>query len=182
MKLTVSQPVTFLAPLETWQFTTVFKTSWLWQLSTDTGIESTLCHPTFGRTILLLLSHLFLDLPRVPFLSHFPLRYYIIFYCSSTWCIFHLAYPPSVDELNKHDSYSIFVNCKWVVTWWQQYSTHLHTNNTQNNTIHICTQTVHRTTQKQYTEQHNNLWEFGPCPVLARFTLAFALQLRKKHG
>jgi hypothetical protein len=29
----------------------------------------------------------------------------------------------------------IFVNCSWVYTWWQQYSTHLHTNNTQNNTI-----------------------------------------------
>jgi len=26
------------------------------------------------------------------------------------------------------------------------------------------------------------LGECGPCPVLARFTLAFALQLRKKHG
>jgi hypothetical protein len=24
----------------------------------------------------------------------------------------------------------IFVNCNWVVTRWQQYSTHLHTNNT----------------------------------------------------
>jgi hypothetical protein len=24
--------------------------------------------------------------------------------------------------------------------------------------------------------------ESGPCPVSARFTLAFALQLRKKHG
>ena len=35
---------------------------------------------------------------------------------------------------------------------------------------------------KQYTEEHNNLWECGPCHVLARFTLAFALQLRKKHG
>jgi len=52
-------------------------------------------------------------------------------------------------------------------------------------TVHIYTQTVHRTTQnKQYIEQHNNLWECGPCPVLAtrRFTIAFALQLRKKHG
>ena len=29
----------------------------------------------------------------------------------------------------------IFVNCNWVDTRWQQYSTHLHTNNTQNNTI-----------------------------------------------
>jgi len=26
--------------------------------------------------------------------------------------------------------YVIFVNCNWVVTRWQQYSTHLHTNNT----------------------------------------------------
>ena len=50
-------------------------------------------------------------------------------------------------------------------------------------TVHIYTQTVHRTTQnKQYIEQHNNFWECGTCPVLARFTLAFALQLRKKHG
>ena len=49
-------------------------------------------------------------------------------------------------------------------------------------TVHIYTQTVHRTTQnKQYIEQHNNLGECGPCPVLARFTLAFALQLRKKQ-
>jgi len=26
------------------------------------------------------------------------------------------------------------------------------------------------------------LEEFGPCPVFASYTLAFALQLRKKHG
>ena len=50
-------------------------------------------------------------------------------------------------------------------------------------TVHSYTQTVHRTIQnKQYIEQHNNLWECGPCPVLASYTLAFALQLRKKHG
>jgi len=49
--------------------------------------------------------------------------------------------------------------------------------------VHIYTQTVHRTTQnKQYIEQHNNLGECGPCPVLASYTMAFALQLRKKHG
>jgi hypothetical protein len=59
---------------------------------------------------------------------------------------------------------------------------HIYThNNTQNNTI------------KQYIGQHifvtNNTWnntihereECGPCPVFARYTLAFALQLRKKH-
>jgi hypothetical protein len=57
-------------------------------------------------------------------------------------------------------------------------------------TVHIYTQTVHRTTQnKQYIEQHKNfenntkiLEERGPCPDLASYTLAFALQLRKKHG
>jgi len=43
-------------------------------------------------------------------------------------------------------------------------------------TVHIYTQTVHRTTQnKQYIEQHNNLGECGPCPVLASYTLEFAL-------
>ena len=52
-----------------------------------------------------------------------------------------------------------------------------------NSTVHIYTQTIHKTTQNtQYIEQHNNLGECGPCPVLAGFTLAFALQLRKKQG
>jgi len=50
-------------------------------------------------------------------------------------------------------------------------------------TVHIYTQTIHRTTQnKQNIEQHNNLEECGPCPVLASYTLAFALHLSKKHG
>jgi hypothetical protein len=33
--------------------------------------------------------------------------------------------------------YDIFVNCNWVATRWQQYSTHLHTNSTQNDTINL---------------------------------------------
>jgi hypothetical protein len=42
-------------------------------------------------------------------------------------------------------------------------------------TVHIYTQTIHRTTQL--------IWEeCGPCPVFASYTLAFALQLRGKHG
>ena len=49
-------------------------------------------------------------------------------------------------------------------------------------TVHIYTQTIHRTTQNiQYIEQHNNLGQCGPCPVLASYILAFALQLRGKH-
>ena len=42
-------------------------------------------------------------------------------------------------------------------------------------TVHIYTQTIHRTTQE------TNWEECGPCPVLANYTLAFTLQLRKKH-
>ena len=43
-------------------------------------------------------------------------------------------------------------------------------------TVHIYTQTVHRTTQL------TNWEECGPCPVFASYTLAFALQLWKKYG
>jgi hypothetical protein len=50
-------------------------------------------------------------------------------------------------------------------------STHLHTNNTWNNT------NKNRTTQIT-----TNVEECRPCPVFASFTLEFALQLRKKHG
>jgi hypothetical protein len=64
--------------------------------------------------------------------------------------------------------YDIFVNCNCVAPRWQQYSTHLHTNSTQNDTK----QTIHRKILEQC----------GPCPVFACYTLAFALQLRKKHG
>jgi hypothetical protein len=42
-------------------------------------------------------------------------------------------------------------------------TSHLHTNNTQN-------------TEKV------EFGKCGPCPVFASYTLAFALQLRKKHG
>jgi hypothetical protein len=51
-------------------------------------------------------------------------------------------------------------------------------------TVHSYTQTEHRTTQnKQYKEQRKNkLEQYWPCPVLVSYTLAFALQLRKKHG
>jgi hypothetical protein len=48
-------------------------------------------------------------------------------------------------------------------------STHLHTNNTQNNANNRTTQII------------TNVEDCGLCPVFASFTLAFALQLRKKH-
>ena len=53
-------------------------------------------------------------------------------------------------------------------------------------TVHIYKQTVHRTTQLtktvHRTTQFTNQEECGPCPVFASYNLAFALQLRKKHG
>jgi len=47
--------------------------------------------------------------------------------------------------------------------------------------IYIYTQTIRRTTQIT-TQITTNVEECGPCPVFASFALAFALQLRRKHG
>jgi hypothetical protein len=75
--------------------------------------------------------------------------------------------------------------CKWIqfIFWYDMiylltaiglspggstHTTQIQPNNTKNNI---------RTTQIQ-----TNVVECGPCPVFASFTLAFALQLRKKHG
>ena len=49
-------------------------------------------------------------------------------------------------------------------------STHLHTNNTQNNT-----------NNNRKTQITNNVEECGSCPVFTNFTLTFVLKLRKKH-
>ena len=58
--------------------------------------------------------------------------------------------------------------------------------------MHIYTQTIHRTIQLTTlvgrlsgirTQIGQTNWEeCGPFPVFASYTLAFALQLRKKHG
>ena len=63
-------------------------------------------------------------------------------------------------------------------------------------TVNIYTQTIHRTTQSTQsihrttqstqtihrTTQFTNYEECGPCPIFGSYTLAFALQLRKKRG
>jgi hypothetical protein len=57
-------------------------------------------------------------------------------------------------------------------------------------TVHVYTQTVHRIQRTEHTQQLKKKnwevnWEIGkcgPCPVFASYTLAFALQLTKKHG
>ena len=53
-------------------------------------------------------------------------------------------------------------------------------------TVHIYTQTIHRTPQSTQTihrkTQLTNWEECGSCAVFASYTLAFALHLRKKQG
>jgi hypothetical protein len=59
-------------------------------------------------------------------------------------------------------------------------------------TVHIYTQTIHRTLQItalvgrlsgiRNRSGQTNCEESGPCAVFASYTLAFALQLRKKQG
>jgi hypothetical protein len=53
-------------------------------------------------------------------------------------------------------------------------------------TVHIYTQIIHRTTQSTHTihrtTHFTNLEKCGLYPIFASYTLAFALQLRKKHG
>jgi hypothetical protein len=50
--------------------------------------------------------------------------------------------------------YDIFVNCNWVATRWQQYCTHLHTNNTHNDK------------NKQYIEEYKNFGRVRVVPLL----------------
>jgi hypothetical protein len=54
--------------------------------------------------------------------------------------------------------YDIF-NWNWVDTWWQQYSTHLHINSTQNNTMRQNTQNGTYITLRilKLTKEHNNI-------------------------
>jgi hypothetical protein len=78
------------------------------------------------------------------------------------WYDMMLWYDIWCDMIYEMIWYDIF-NCNCVATRWQQYST---------------VQYIY--THKQYTEQHKNLEQCGLCPVFVGFTLASALQLRKK--
>jgi hypothetical protein len=60
--------------------------------------------------------------------------------------------------------YDIFINCNWVVIRWQYTFTPKNTWNKNNNGTQITT----------------NVEECGPCPVFVGFTLALALQQKKK--
>jgi len=53
-------------------------------------------------------------------------------------------------------------------------------------TVYIYIQAIHRTTKSTQTihrtTQLTNWEERGPCPIFVSYTLAYTLQLRKKHG
>jgi hypothetical protein len=62
------------------------------------------------------------------------------------WCLSPLQFEEKISLFFHWVWYEIFVNCKWVAT-------------RDSCTIHIYTQTIHRTTQnKQYIVQHK-IWE-----------------------
>jgi hypothetical protein len=67
-----------------------------------------------------------------------------------SWAVFHLQYDTRsfiIINIYIYVYIYIFVNCKWASTRWHLFETHLHTNNTQDDTK----QTIHRTTQNLST-------------------------------
>jgi hypothetical protein len=97
-----------------------------------------------------------------------------------------IKFPQDVGKCYKYSVYHIpeYLYILQYLIWYDMiYLTAIGWPAGGSSTVHIYTQTIHRTTQnKQYIEQHKNLEECGPCPVFAGLILAFALQLRKKHG
>ena len=88
----------------------------------------------------------------------------------------HYSAEPPVLQISLFNSGDLHINSYMVYLLTEIWlssgsSTHLHTNNTENNTNN------NRTTQIT-----NNVEGCVPCHVFASFTLAFTLQLRKKHG
>jgi hypothetical protein len=49
-------------------------------------------------------------------------------------------------------------------------------------TSQIYIQTVHIIQRKENNTEERKIGKCEPCPVFTNYTLAFALQLRKKHG
>jgi hypothetical protein len=78
------------------------------------------------------------------------------------------CYIKHIIRINDMIWYDIFVNCNWVATRWQQYSTRLRKNDTQNDTK----QTIYRPTQK--------FWKSAGVPHLCGFWPGFCLTTEGK--
>ena len=51
-----------------------------------------------------------------------------------SFCVYNIYQICTRDIIKAYKGIDVSVNCSCVTTRWQQYSTHLHTNSTQNNT------------------------------------------------
>jgi hypothetical protein len=70
-----------------------------------------------------------------------------------------------------------------VVLFYYYYLTAIGLTPGGSSTVHIYTQTAHRIQRTEHTwQKKKKIGKWGPCPVFASYTLAFASQLRKKHG
>jgi hypothetical protein len=99
---------------------------------------------------------------------HCHLPIHMCYYLSESRLSINSEFLPSTRTSNCH-SVSYFdmmyiVNCNWVDTWWQQYSSHLHTNNTQKteNGTHITITKLNIHNNKKLT----NLGSAGRAPSL----------------
>jgi len=115
--------------------------------------------------------------------SYCIILYYIILY------YIILYYIVSYHIISCHILYYIilyYIILYYIILYYILYLTLIRFTPGGSSTVHIYTQTIHRTTQSTQTlhrtTQFTNLEECGPCPVFARYTLEFALQLGKKHG
>jgi hypothetical protein len=93
----------------------------------------------------------------------FKLEYFVS--CSYSNYYYYYYYLTAIG-LTRWQQYSTHL----VDTRWQQYSTYLHTNSTQN------------TEKGKYTTMKKKLGIAGRALSLRNYTLAFALQHRKRHG
>ena len=94
-----------------------------------------------------------------------------------SWCKKLLVRPRHRWEID------IFVNCNWVNTRWQCYSTHNQYIEQHHNNRTTPISAQHNNNIKTIAQHNDNyFWRVRTVPRLVSLTLAFALQLRKKHG
>jgi len=75
-----------------------------------------------------------------------------------------------LERLDPEYIFDIFVNISWVDTRWQEYSTHLHINSTQNNTMkqniqnrtYIIIKYINKNKYTQFTKSNRSIQNTQP--------------------